>query len=281
MDSLPIGDYALLSDCRSAALVSRDGSVDWLCFPRFDGPSVFCRLLDPAAGVSRSGPRANSRPAAAIWTRRWCWRPPSPRAGGTAVLTDAMAIGRNERGHALGADSPSMLLRRVACTGGEIEVEVSYAPRPEYGLIYPILVPVPGGLAARGGADRLLLSTPASFDRGRRHRDRPGPAGRRAGGRLRVRPRAAGRAAADPVDRSGDLRPAGRHGRGLALLVGAAPVLRGTVAGPGAPFRPGAAGADVRADRRDRGRADHVAARRPWAAGATGTTATPGCATPA
>jgi hypothetical protein len=52
-----------------------------------------------------------------------------------------------------------MLLRRVACTSGEIEVEVSYAPRPEYGLIHPILVPVPGGLATRGGADRLLLST--------------------------------------------------------------------------------------------------------------------------
>ena len=50
MDSLPIGDYALLSDCRAAALVSWVGSVDWLCCPRFDAPAVFARLLDPDGG---------------------------------------------------------------------------------------------------------------------------------------------------------------------------------------------------------------------------------------
>jgi hypothetical protein len=50
MNDLPISDYALLSDCRSAALVSRSGSVDWLCFPRFDGPAVFSRILDSDGG---------------------------------------------------------------------------------------------------------------------------------------------------------------------------------------------------------------------------------------
>ena len=163
MDGLPIGDYALLSDCRSAALVSRAGSVDWLCFPRFDAPAVFARILDPHGGHFAIRPPATSRPAAHTPTRPWCWKPASGQRPGTAVLTDAMAVGRNERGHDLGAGSPGVLLRRLTCTDGEMDVEVSYAPRPEYGLIHPILEPVPGGLAARGGAGRLLLSAPASF----------------------------------------------------------------------------------------------------------------------
>lgn len=48
--SRPIGDYGLLSDCHSAALVSCDGSVDWFCTPRFDSPALFARLLDADAG---------------------------------------------------------------------------------------------------------------------------------------------------------------------------------------------------------------------------------------
>jgi GH15 family glucan-1,4-alpha-glucosidase len=163
MDGLPIGDYALLSDCRSAALVSRAGSVDWLCFPRFDAPAVFARILDPDGGHFAIRPAGEFEASRSYMAQTMVLETTFRTAVGTAVLTDAMAVGRNERGHDLGAESPGVLLRRLACTDGEMDVEVSYAPRPEYGLIHPILEEVPGGLAARGGAGRLLLSVPAGF----------------------------------------------------------------------------------------------------------------------
>jgi hypothetical protein len=55
MGTTPIAEYALLSDRHGAALVSRDGSIDWLCMPRFDSPSIFGRLLGDEAG-QRVGP---------------------------------------------------------------------------------------------------------------------------------------------------------------------------------------------------------------------------------
>jgi len=162
MNSLPIGDYALLSDCRSAALVSRDGSVDWLCFPRFDAPSVFGRILDPSGGHFAIRPAGDFQVSRTYVDQTMALETTFRTAAGTAVLTDAMAVGRSDRGHDLGTTSPGALLRRVKCTEGEIDVDLSYAPRPEYGLIYPMLEAVKGGIAARGGADRLLLSASAS-----------------------------------------------------------------------------------------------------------------------
>jgi GH15 family glucan-1,4-alpha-glucosidase len=160
MSRLPIAEYALLSDCKSAALVSRDGSVDWLCFPRFDSPSVFGRLLDEDAGHWSIRPTADAEISRRYLDQTLVLETTLRTSTGTVALVDALAVGRNERGHELGAKSPSELLRRVTGIDGEVELELTYAPRPEYGLIYPVLTEEDQGVAGRGGADVLVLSSP-------------------------------------------------------------------------------------------------------------------------
>jgi alpha,alpha-trehalase len=160
MNSRPIAAHALLSNCHSAALVTDEGSVDWLCFPRFDSPSVFGRLLDDSAG------HWSIRPSGAFETRRryldhtLVLETTFTTSTGTLVLTDALAVGPGNDGHSLGKDAPRLLVRSLACSQGSVDVELTYAPRPEYGLLLPLLASVDGGVTARGGAEWLVFSTP-------------------------------------------------------------------------------------------------------------------------
>ncbi|MGH3637005.1 MAG: glycoside hydrolase family 15 protein, partial [Mycobacterium sp.] len=165
MSTTPIADYALLSDRHTAALVSRNGSVDWLCQPRFDSPSVFARLLDAHAGHFAVRPHD---PAAAV-ARRYLdgtmvLETTFTTASGRLVLRDALATGAASDPHQLGALAPRMLVRSLACTAGEVEVDVEFVPRPEYGVVTPLMSVIDGGLLARGGADVLLLCCPVSLD---------------------------------------------------------------------------------------------------------------------
>ncbi len=164
MSTLPIADYALISNCRSAALVSRGGSIDWLCFPRFDGPSVFARLLDEKGGHWSIRPVGDAEITRRYVEDTMLLETTFTTPTGAMTLVDALAVGRNERGHELGAGAPSVVLRRVRGIQGEVDVELDYAPRPEYGLIAPLLHQVDGGILARGGADVLALSAPMSIE---------------------------------------------------------------------------------------------------------------------
>ncbi|WP_104045105.1 glycoside hydrolase family 15 protein [Arthrobacter sp. ZGTC412] len=126
----PIEDYALLSDLATGPLVSRRGSIDWLCFPRFDSPSVFGALLgtaehgrwviapeDTAAEVVARHYMASSFVLETIWQT----------SQGRVKVIDFMPVGRQG----------SSLLRRVVGLDGVVRLSQEYTIRPEYGAIKP------------------------------------------------------------------------------------------------------------------------------------------------
>lgn len=135
----PIGDYALIGNCRTAALVARDGSIDWLCLPRFDSPSVFGALLDPD-----NGGRFRIRPAGAFQAERR-YLPDTNilattfrTASGLCVVRDGFAV-QSEAGKR-GALAPEHeLIRAIEGLHGEVELEIVYDPRPDYGRTRPTI----------------------------------------------------------------------------------------------------------------------------------------------
>jgi GH15 family glucan-1,4-alpha-glucosidase len=151
-----LDDYALIGDCRSAALVSRAGSIDWLCWPRFDSPSLFARLLDPDGGDWSIAPVQPFRvergwvPGTNVLETRFV------TAGGEAVLTDLMPA-RSEAEKRAALHPEHELVRRVRCVRGEVELLVRYRPRPDYARRRPRLETTPYGLRCRVPVGILYL----------------------------------------------------------------------------------------------------------------------------
>ncbi|WP_410809556.1 glycoside hydrolase family 15 protein [Micromonospora sp. 067-2] len=138
-----ISDYGFLSDSRSGALVGRDGSIDWWCPARFDGASVFGRLLDPDAGHFRVAPVDVGRPGHRV---ERAYRPDTlvlrtvhHTPHGSVAVTDALAAESGARAHELGMNSPAVLIRVVEGLSGRVRMALDFAPRPEYGLLTPYL----------------------------------------------------------------------------------------------------------------------------------------------
>jgi GH15 family glucan-1,4-alpha-glucosidase len=155
--SRPIASYGLLSDCNTAALAGTDGSIDWLCLPRFDGPAIFARILDPAAG------HWSIRPAVEHRTERR-YRPSSlvlettfTTETGSVRLLDALAFAEGQRGHELGLGVPHELLRSVEGISGTVDLVMELAPRPEYGLVRPLFRQTEDGGRTFGGPNQIAV----------------------------------------------------------------------------------------------------------------------------
>ncbi|WP_229686171.1 glycoside hydrolase family 15 protein [Longimycelium tulufanense] len=156
----PLADLALLSDRHSAALVGKDGTVSWLCFPRFDSPSQFAALLDPAAGhwsLCAVGCTAVSRH---YWDDTFVLETVFQTRTGKLRVIDTMALGETKDPHRLGAVAPHVLLRSAECLDGSVEVEMRFQPRPDYGQVVPGIELTRGGALARNGNEQLLLTSP-------------------------------------------------------------------------------------------------------------------------
>ena len=165
MSSVPIADHALLSDCHGAAMVTREGSIDWLCFPRFDSPAVFARLLDDDAGHWLVTPDDVQDVTRSYLGSSLVLRTVFTTAHGRVQLTDGLIVGHGERHHDLGLASPHLLVRHVACLDGAATVRVEYRPRPEYGLVAPLLRrDGTGRVVSHGGPDRLTLWSSHQLD---------------------------------------------------------------------------------------------------------------------
>ncbi len=137
-----IADYAFLSDCHTGALVAPDGSVDWLCVPAVDSPSIFGSLLDREGGSFRFGPYGIVHPVSRAYVPgtnvlETTWRTRT----GWLLVRDALTMGPYREAACVtehtrppaDADAEHMLVRTVECLSGTVELELTCEPAFDYG----------------------------------------------------------------------------------------------------------------------------------------------------
>jgi GH15 family glucan-1,4-alpha-glucosidase len=154
--TLRIEDYALIGDTQTAALVGNDGSIDWLCFPRFDSPALFARLLgDESNGrwlLAPSGPvrsvERRYRPGTLVLETDF------QTDGGVLRVTDSMPV----RGAA-----PD-LVRLARCIEGRVRVRMELVLRFDFGSVVPWVRHIPGGLLAIAGPDAVRLNSDRALE---------------------------------------------------------------------------------------------------------------------
>jgi alpha,alpha-trehalase len=140
----PIADYAFVSNCHTGALIAPDGTVDWLCVPRFDAPSVFGTLLDRQGGAFRLGPFGINVPSARVYepgtnTLLTTWKTPT----GWVIVRDALTLGPRRGVDTVtphtrpptDEDADHMLVRTALCLEGHVELELTCEPVFDYGRV--------------------------------------------------------------------------------------------------------------------------------------------------
>jgi GH15 family glucan-1,4-alpha-glucosidase len=147
-----IEDYAMIGDCRTAALVSRDGSIDWFCCPRFDSEACFAALLgNREHGRWSIAPRDEARITRRYRPKTLILETQFETADGTAMLVDFMP---------LGVRNPT-IIRLVVGVDGKVAMRTELILRFGYGAVVPWVTRVEdGSLRAIAGPDMMIMRTP-------------------------------------------------------------------------------------------------------------------------
>jgi GH15 family glucan-1,4-alpha-glucosidase len=164
----PIADYALIGDCHGAALISRQGSIDWCCLPRFDSGSAFARLLDADRGgycsITPAG-RASWQVSRSYLEDTLVLQSTFQGSGGEARLLDLFVV--RDGAHEVWE---RRLLRVIEVVRGTVEFEITAAPRFDYGEVRPWLRRHgPRTHSAIGGNDALLMFSQAELEESADH----------------------------------------------------------------------------------------------------------------
>ena len=155
----PISDYGVIGDMHSAALVSRDGSIDWLCFPRFDSPSVFAAILDDKRGGSFAiRPAGEHRYSQAYLPDTNVLLTSFQTDEDRATVTDFMPMAADI------TVSEHEVIRIVRCESGQVVLDCLFQPRLDYGRGLTRLTAASRGVVARSGDACLGLASPVPFD---------------------------------------------------------------------------------------------------------------------
>jgi len=138
-DDFPdIGDYAAIGNCRTLALVSKNGAIEWLCLPHFSGPSIFGAILDRGAGHFSVQPAGDFTVERAYIPCTNVLVTTFHVDGGTLRVTDCMTLPPEPSGDLqtlVELEPEHEVLRLVECVSGEVDVDVSFAPRGDYGRV--------------------------------------------------------------------------------------------------------------------------------------------------
>ena len=163
----PIGDYGLLGDMHSCALVSKSGSIDWCCWPRFDSPSVFGRLLDwEKGGHFQLAPRGVQSVSRRYLPGTNVLQTTFETDSGSVQLIDFMPVhphSRPEQPREVG--TRQQIVRILECTSGSADVVLECHPRFDYGTIVPhVEVSAQNSGFAHGGCDAVSVCCSAPLE---------------------------------------------------------------------------------------------------------------------